>query len=102
MILAILRVAHLLQEVPNEGGDMAGLRLGLSANLAPYAHRLYCRFLGKERNADSEALAISWKYDRKSIAKIEHWIADIRTIASGLKDAPHIPQGLLLPNQFFR
>jgi hypothetical protein len=90
----------ILRDAPKGGGDMIGLRLGVSVDMAPYAHRLYCAFLGKADRDDLTSLTGSWAYD-EAVEKIKNSVPDIESVAALLKSEPSMSQALVLPSRLF-
>jgi hypothetical protein len=89
----------ILQPTLDGSGDMQGLRLGVShLEKGPFAHRLYCRFLGKHEPKDGvEPFIKAWKSIDEARKSVNHLVPDIADIVAGLRDPYGSPYGMLIP-----
>jgi hypothetical protein len=78
--------------------NMDGLRLGISVDGHAFAHRLYCRYLGKDDPGSRvDPFINAWDSTEEAIQTIVTLIPDIADIMKRLKHSHGSPYGMLIP-----
>ena len=88
----------ILSPTRNRSGDMEGLRLGISVDGGPFAHRLYCRYLGRSDPTDRVRPYIqAWDLSDDVLETIKVAIPDVENIIIRLKHPCGSPHGMVIP-----